>query len=326
MSGDTLAVYRVLLQEPSLALRSRLADLCAHLKLPEQAVAVALGLLRDFGLLVPRWNMPDEEYPLHPSVGLERLATQRQKQLDAFTAELRHDKLAAGQFIADYAEFLAGRTARDVEVLEGSERAYERMQQFRPLKSAWAMLPYVGGEVPDRHPNERPDQPHLERGVETRYLIVEAQMKRRIFRDGYFFYFSEYGAKVRTTPSLPMKLLIFDSESAVMGIDPDDTSVGAVVHHSRAVVRLAEEMFLQYWENADDAFGEATPRRTRGITAQEGELLKLLVQGATDEQVARKLAISMRTVRRIVAKLSEQVGASGRFELGVRAAQRGWVD
>jgi hypothetical protein len=50
------------------------------------------------------------------------------------------------------------------------------------------------------------------------------------------------------------------------------------------------------------------------------------VHGATDEQVARKLGVSLRTVRRIAAELSEQVGASGRFELGVRAAQREWVD
>jgi hypothetical protein len=42
--------------------------------------------------------------------------------------------------------------------------------------------------------------------------------------------------------------------------------------------------------------------------------------------MARRLGVSMRTVRRMAAKLSEQVGASGRFELGVRAAQRGWVD
>jgi DNA-binding NarL/FixJ family response regulator len=111
-----------------------------------------------------------------------------------------------------------------------------------------------------------------------------------------------------------------------MGIDPDDVSVGAVIHHSRAVVNLAQELFLKYWEAADDAFTQPAPRERDGITAQDIELLKLLVQGATDEQVGRRLGVSMRTVRRIVAKLSEQVGASGRFELGVRAAQRGWVD
>ena len=63
-------------------------------------------------------------------------------------------------------------------------------------------------------------------------------------------------------------------------------------------------------------------RPTAGAAYLDGRALASM----PSKQVARKLAISMRTVRRMVAKLSEQVGASGRFELGVRAAQRGWVD
>lgn len=111
-----------------------------------------------------------------------------------------------------------------------------------------------------------------------------------------------------------------------MGIDPEDNAVGAVVHHSRAVVRMAEELFLGLWDRGFEPFAEQQRAREGGISAQEAEFLRLLVHGATDEQVGRKLGVSLRTVRRIAAKLSEQVGASGRFELGVRAAQRGWVD
>lgn len=111
-----------------------------------------------------------------------------------------------------------------------------------------------------------------------------------------------------------------------MAIDPDDNSVGAVVHHSRAVVQLATELYLRYWDRAVDPFKEQSQVGDGGISPQEAEFLRLLVHGATDEQVGRKLGVSLRTVRRIAAKLSEQVGASGRFELGVRAAQRGWVD
>jgi hypothetical protein len=75
-------------------------------------------------------------------------------------------------------------------------------------------------------------------------------------------------------------------------------------------------LFLQYWRNAIDAFPDATPRVVDKIASQEAELLRLLVDGATDEQVARKLGVSMRTVRRIVAKLSEQVGVGGQGKIG----------
>jgi DNA-binding NarL/FixJ family response regulator len=121
-------------------------------------------------------------------------------------------------------------------------------------------------------------------------------------------------------------MIIFDGESVVMGIDPEDQSVGIVVHHSRAVVQMAEELYFSWWDRAMVPFAEEQRARGADISPQEAEFLRLLVRGGTDEQVARKLGVSLRTVRRIAAKLSTQVGASGRFELGVRAAQRGWVD
>ncbi len=153
-------------------------------------------------------------------------------------------------------------------------------------------------------------------------MLTESAFNTKGARE-YCQWVISYGGKIRTVPSLPMKLLIFD-DAAIMGIDPQDNSVGAVVHHSVAVVNLAREYYESYWRRADDPFADEQPTADE-ISAQEGELLQLLVQGATDEQAGRKLGVSLRTVRRMAAKLSEQAGASGRFELGVRAAQRGWV-
>jgi DNA-binding CsgD family transcriptional regulator len=224
-------------------------------------------------------------------------------------------------FISDYGNFLTEKSAGDVEIFEGSERANQRMQRFQPTKSIWGLL--VADTLLRSDFENSPDRVHLDRGVEIRYLFPESFFRKSGVGD-FIVRMVEFGGKVRITPSVPFRLIIFDNEAAVMGIDPEDSSIGAVVHHSNAVVRLATEIFQQFWRTARDPFD--TPVEQHGISAQVSELLRLLVQGATDEQVARRLGVSMRTVRRIVAKLSGQVGASGRFELGVRAAQRGWVD
>ncbi|WP_112241269.1 helix-turn-helix transcriptional regulator [Kribbella monticola] len=130
------------------------------------------------------------------------------------------------------------------------------------------------------------------------------------------------GAKIRTSPTVPMRLMIFDGIAAVTALDPDDHSAGLVVHHSKAALTMAKALFERYWQDSTDPFaGEL--KSSKDLAPQEAELLNLLVQGATDEQAGRKLGVSLRTVRRMAAKLSEQAGASGRFELGVRAAQRG---
>ena len=54
-------------------------------------------------------------------------------------------------------------------------------------------------------------------------------------------------------------------------------------------------------------------------------LLEQLARGAKDEQIARTLGLSLRTVRRRVADLMDDLGAGSRFQAGVEAVRRGWI-
>jgi len=60
-------------------------------------------------------------------------------------------------------------------------------------------------------------------------------------------------------------------------------------------------------------------------SAVERELLGLLAEGLTDEVVAKRLNVSLRTERRMVAELMRRLGANGRFDAGVKAARRRWI-
>ncbi|MFS8103301.1 helix-turn-helix transcriptional regulator [Lentzea alba] len=81
---------------------------------------------------------------------------------------------------------------------------------------------------------------------------------------------------------------------------------------------------------------EATPFKVEKDSDDQGgvpefpeewkALLRLLKEGCTDEQAARRLGVSTRTVGRITAELMAQLGARSRFEAGVLAALKGWVD
>ncbi|MEZ5193006.1 MAG: hypothetical protein R2734_11170 [Nocardioides sp.] len=46
----------------------------------------------------------------------------------------------------------------------------------------------------------------------------------------------------------------------------------------------------------------------------------------TDEALARRLEVSPRTVRRIMAEVMSELGAASRFQAGVEAARRAWLD
>jgi DNA-binding NarL/FixJ family response regulator len=54
-------------------------------------------------------------------------------------------------------------------------------------------------------------------------------------------------------------------------------------------------------------------------------LLEQLAAGQVDEQIAVRLGIGLRTVRRRVADLMTELGADTRFQAGVEAARRGWI-
>jgi DNA-binding NarL/FixJ family response regulator len=65
--------------------------------------------------------------------------------------------------------------------------------------------------------------------------------------------------------------------------------------------------------------GEAGESATRRL------LLEQLTRGAKDEQIARELGLSLRTVRRRVAEVLGELGADSRFQAGVEAVRRGWI-
>jgi DNA-binding CsgD family transcriptional regulator len=96
----------------------------------------------------------------------------------------------------------------------------------------------------------------------------------------------------------------------------------SVRHHPRAVgFRLAAGSSATYPPVSVLPDSGQTP----APTTTERDLLALLAQGLTDDAAAKRLSISVRTERRIVADLMRRLDATSRFEAGVKAARRGWI-
>lgn len=128
------------------------------------------------------------------------------------------------------------------------------------------------------------------------------------------------GEEVRLVPELPTRLLIFASTHVVM---PDPLGFAAsprLLVRQRGIVELAVLYFDELWRHAT-AVGEQEvgPEDVRRF------LLEALASGAQDEQIARRLGLSLRTVRRRVAELMADLGAHSRFQAGVEATRRGWL-
>jgi DNA-binding CsgD family transcriptional regulator len=129
------------------------------------------------------------------------------------------------------------------------------------------------------------------------------------------------GEEIRVLPELPSRLLVVADSHAVVPEPLGLADLPLAVIRQRGVIEAMTAWFEELWGRAAvPAVVEAEPRLDL-----RRFLLEQLAAGAHDEQIARKLGISLRTVRRRVSALMTELGADSRFQAGVEAARRGWI-
>ena len=132
---------------------------------------------------------------------------------------------------------------------------------------------------------------------------------------------AELGEHVRLLADVPGRLAVL-GEAAILREDLAGGTGRVLVLRQPALVALARALFEELWQRAlavPGLEGEADQSSARQL------LLERLARGAKDEQIARELGLSLRTVRRRVAEVLDELGATSRFQAGVEAVRRGWV-
>lgn len=127
---------------------------------------------------------------------------------------------------------------------------------------------------------------------------------------------------VRTTWTELDEIAIIDETVALVPSPRADGSAEIAVVQQPLMVRQLSKFFNAAWVQA---VGEPGPAPARGEADADVKqrIIFLLAEGAKDEAVARRLGISLRTCRRHVAEILDQLGSSSRFQAGVRAALLG---
>ena len=135
---------------------------------------------------------------------------------------------------------------------------------------------------------------------------------------------AEAGESVRILAEVPCRMAVLGDAAALLSEEhgvPTDSRV--VVRHPSVVAALRLS-FETLWEKAMAVPGLDAQRSAQDVLSR-GLLLDLLADGAKDEQISRELGVSLRTVRRRVSGLLDDLGATSRFQAGVEAVRRGWV-
>jgi hypothetical protein len=130
---------------------------------------------------------------------------------------------------------------------------------------------------------------------------------------------AEAGEEIRVLPEIPTRLLVIGTSHAILPEPLGNSGSPLVMVRQHGIVQALTLLFEGMWSDAvpfDLGLRRDAARRL---------LLQQLASGAQDEQIARRLGLGLRTVRRRVAELMSELGADSRFQAGVEAARRGWL-
>jgi DNA-binding CsgD family transcriptional regulator len=129
------------------------------------------------------------------------------------------------------------------------------------------------------------------------------------------------GEELRVLPSVPTRLAVIGDSLGILPEPLGTTESPRSLIRQPGLLQLMTLLFEVLWEQALPVDEQVE------LSVEDGRriLLEQLAAGSTDDQIARRLGVSLRTVRRRVAELLAELDADSRFQAGVRAARRGWL-
>ncbi len=135
---------------------------------------------------------------------------------------------------------------------------------------------------------------------------------------------SDSGEHVRVLGEVPGRLALVGSHAALIPSRFDLAEDVVLVVRQPALVTSLGLLFESLWERALVVPGLGGGDMAPAASARR-LLLDQMARGAKDEQIARTLGLSLRTVRRRVSDVMDQLEAGSRFQAGVEAVRRGWL-
>ncbi|GHB56726.1 hypothetical protein GCM10010347_28550 [Streptomyces cirratus] len=245
---------------------------------------------------------------------LEVQIRERERMISGIRAEL-------GRFEPHYLQRRsAGESLEVLENLQDVRGALNRASDAC-VREMLTSQPGGGSRVPEAMQEAlRRDEAMLKRGISIRSLYHHTARFNGPSQ-AYVAAASALGAEYRTAHELFGRLIVFDRELAF--IPAQDGSWGAVVIREPSTVAYLCSIFEQTWDLATP-FSNAAGQGLEEVAREIHEtIIKLLGAGLKDEAIARRLGMSLRTARRHIADIMEELGAGSRFQAGVAAAMRG---
>ncbi|MFF1378845.1 LuxR C-terminal-related transcriptional regulator [Streptomyces sp. NPDC058308] len=324
MDEQAIAAYRAAVRAGKYAPRAIAAALGLT---PQEAARIARTLL-DLRLLHPVPGDRETLAPASPDSAAADLvgpAEQRIRELQQSVSSTRNSLLS---LLPVYFESRRSRNRMEAfDVITNISVLEVMIEDFGARCQSQALTVQPGGPRP----------PHLLEGARRRTLErlargirVEHLYQHTVRNDpastAYIREVTAAGAEVRTTDQLIDRMIIYDREIVFLPEQGElDRRPGAIVVREPTLVAFLCKLYDQQW--AQGTVFEPDAEDGTAITDDvQRSIIKLMAQGYKDEMVARRLGMSVRTCRRHIAEIMEDLDATSRFQAGVNVALSGALD
>lgn len=313
---DQERTYRVLIDHPG----SELSQLVTPTGLDEHRLADVLAGLEALGLVSVTADTPRRYIPAPPKLAIEALVAMRQDGLE-------RAKVEGARLMERYREKPSDlNSAAMVEVIHSRRAARQRYDQIkRSVQEELLGLdraPYVVPYHEDLDELRLLGQGVVVKGIYERSVLDDPGQLDHIRR------LQEAGEISRVLPTLPMKLIIADRSVALLPLttgDGGEHQTWALIHPSELLEGLLAMFDMLYERSMPLLLTPGVSDGSQHITREHRDLLGLMLAGLQDHAAARHMGVTQRTVGRWVSRMMELADAETRFQLGWRAAQKGWV-
>ena len=317
VSNDAAVIYQAMLDHSGHGV-DQLADVCG---MTPARVHHCLDELGQLMLIRASSEHPGQMRAVDPEIGLADMVARQEADLAARQAELAASRAAVTRMVADRAE-----TRSTVgERLIGMDAIQNRLEQLARIATTEVLGVQPGIQQPEDLDAARTQNlAVLDRGV-AMHTLYQDHARTHAHIETHAHALLMHGGEVRTAPTIPQRMVIVDRAHALVPIDPANTRKGALHVTEPGIVNALLNLFEQAWNTAVPLGATRPDDPETGLTPHEQELLRLLGSGLTDEGASQRLGVTDRTIRRQMASIMERLGATSRFEAGIKAAQKGWL-
>jgi sugar-specific transcriptional regulator TrmB/DNA-binding CsgD family transcriptional regulator len=308
------AAYRALLRHGP----TPLATLAPLARTSVAALRRMLPRLEGLGLVTRLPGRPLRLLATPPHVAVEGLVARRQE-------EIANSRAAVGLLAAEVSALDGPHPEELLEIVNGKAAIASRYLLLQKgIREEFLVLVRPPYALDTSQPDEQQESA-MRRGARVRAIYGP-----HAFDEPHAFEHTRRAIAAGEEARLgdvPVKLAVADRHTALLPLNSENDSAVdiALVVRPSALLDALVSLFEVLWQGATPlVLTKIKPvSETR---PSDADVLALMAAGMKDDAIARQLGVSPRTLQRRLHDLLDRLGARTRFQAGLIAARKGWLD